>query len=196
VTLSTLVLEVALTRIFSVTMWYGLAVVLFTVLVFSGIGSLLTERFLRADRPLSQVAPLALLMVALVAFGIATPEVIHAADGATTPARIATAVGLLAPLSLLMGMPFALGMRAAAATPGAPRAFLWGINGATSVCASVFGVVLALFLGINAAFWAGTIAYSLALAAMLAIVGGARRSAGAEATAKERLEHAQTVHRG
>ena len=48
-----------------------------------------------------------------------------------------------------------IGMRAAAARPGTPTAFLWGINGATSVCASVLGVVIALFFGIAAAFWTG-----------------------------------------
>jgi hypothetical protein len=169
---------------------YGLTVVLFSVLVFSGIGSLATERFLRPDRRITLMAPLVALLFALVVFGIATPAVIEATESATTPARIATAVGLLAPLSLLMGMPFALGMSAAAATPDTPRAFLWGINGATSVCASVFGVVIALFLGINAAFWAGTLAYVLALAAMAAI------SARTEAAAQERYEHPQAVHSG
>jgi hypothetical protein len=169
---------------------YGLTVVLFSVLVFSGIGSLATERFLRPERGVTLIAPLVALLGALVVFGIATPAVIEATESATTPARIATAVGLLAPLSLLMGMPFALGMSAAVATPGTPRAFLWGINGATSVCASVFGVVIALFLGINAAFWAGTLAYVLALAGMAAI------SARTEAAAKQRHEHPQAVHSG
>jgi hypothetical protein len=68
-----------------------------------------------------------------------------------------------------MGMPFSLGMRAAAARPGTPTAFLWGINGATSVCASVLGMVLALFLGISIAFWAGLLAYAVATVSLLVI---------------------------
>jgi hypothetical protein len=148
---------------------YGLTVVLFSVLVFSGIGSLLTERFLPTAQRLSLVAPLAALFAVLVVSGLVTPEVIRAMDAATTPLRIATAVALLAPLSLVMGMPLALGMRAAAATRGTPTAFLWGINGAMSVCASVFGTVIALLLGISAAFWCGTLAYSIALGSMAVI---------------------------
>ena len=164
---------------------YALSVVLFAVLVFSGIGSLLTERFVQTHRAVSLVAPLAILIGVVTAAGIATPEVIRAADSATTPVRIATAGALLAPLSLAMGMPFAIGMRAALASPGTPTAFLWGINGATSVCASVLGVVIALFVGISAAFWAGAIAYVLALASMLAIVrqGAPAPSAGRPADA-------------
>jgi hypothetical protein len=106
----------------------------------------------------------------VIVAGFATPAVLRALDGATTPVRIATAVALLAPLAVVMGMPFALGMRAAATVPGAPTAFLWGINGAASVCASVLGVVIALFFGISTAFWAGALAYGLAFASMLTVV--------------------------
>ena len=148
---------------------YGLTVVLFTVLLFSGVGSMLTERFVRADRPASLVAPLAVLVGVVLLFGVVTPTVIRSFDGSTTPVRIATAVALLAPLGLVMGMPFAIGMRAATRRPETPTAYLWGINGATSVCASVLAVVIALFFGISSAFWTGTAAYLVALASMWVI---------------------------
>jgi hypothetical protein len=148
---------------------YALTVVLFTVLVFSGLGSMLTERLIRADRGTALIKPLVALLAVVVAFGFVTPAVIARNDGATTSTRIAIAVALLAPLALFMGMPFAIGMRAATSRPGTPTAFLWGINGATSVCASVLAVVLALFFGISTAFWAGALAYAVALASMIAI---------------------------
>ena len=87
-----------------------------------------------------------------------TPRVIEAMAFRDHAGRIAIAVRLLAPIGLLMGMPFAIGM-GAARSPGATTAFLWGINGATSVCASVFGVVIAVFFGISTSFWIGTLAY-------------------------------------
>jgi hypothetical protein len=148
---------------------YGLTVSLFSVLVFSGIGSMLTERLVRTDHPRSLLVPMAALAVAVVAAGFATPAVLGATESATTPVRIATAVALLAPLALVMGMPFAVGMRAAAGVDKAPTAFLWGINGAASVCASVLAVVTALFFGIAAAFWFGATMYGLAVASMVVI---------------------------
>ena len=157
---------------------YGLSVVLFTVLLFSGIGSMLTERFVRADRPASLVAPLVALLGVVLVFGLSTPAVVRAMDGSTTPVRIATAVALLAPLGLVMGMPFSIGMRAATRQPGTPTAFLWGINGATSVCASVLAVMISLFFGISSAFWVGTVAYVVALVSMVTI---ARRPAADDA---------------
>ncbi len=160
---------------------YALTVVLFSVLLFSGVGSMLTERFVRPERPASFVVPLLVLLGVVIVFGFATPSLIHRMDDATTPVRIAVAVGLLAPLGLVMGTPFAIGMRAAATRPGAPTAFLWGINGATSVCASVFGVVIALFLGISAAYWAGFLAYVAAAVAITMIARSSRRGAPAPA---------------
>jgi hypothetical protein len=102
------------------------------------------------------------LLLVVAASGLATPEILAATDGSTTPTRIAIAAAVLAPMAFMMGMPFAAGMEAAAGRPGMPTAFLWGINGAASVCASVFAVVIALFLGISAAFWTGFLAYGVA----------------------------------
>jgi hypothetical protein len=50
--------------------------------------------------------------------------------------------------------------------PNAPTAFLWGINGAMSVCASVLAVVIALSWGISSAFWVGCVCYAVGLAAL------------------------------
>ncbi len=145
---------------------YGLTVVLFSVLLFSGIGSVATERFATPARPGRFVAALGVLLGVIVVFGWVTPGLLLSTESTTTPLRILIAVGLLAPLSFMMGMPFALGMRMAATRPGATTSFMWGINGATSVCGSVFGLVTALFFGIAAAFWVGAFIYLVALLAM------------------------------
>lgn len=167
-----LVIEVSLLQRLSVFLGnpaYGLTVVLFSMLLFSGIGSMLTERFLRDGQRRTFVAPLAVLLGVVVAFGLLAPSVLSHAQALTTDLRIAIAVLLLAPLSLCLGMPFAMGMRMASARSAAPTAFMWGINGVTSVCGSVFGLVLALFFGIATAFWAGAVAYAVAWAAMVRI---------------------------
>jgi hypothetical protein len=157
----------------------ALTVVLFSMLLFSGVGSMVSERFVRADRGMTLVAPLVILLGFLVFFGAVTPVVIRHMAGATSLMRIATAVALLAPLGLMMGMPFAIGMRAAARRDGAPTAFFWGINGALSICGSVFGLVIALFWGISTAFRVGSLSYLLAAVSMAAIARATVRRAPA-----------------
>jgi MFS family permease len=149
---------------------YALTVVLFSLLVSSGIGSFASERLGRADLPRRARAVLAMLVATVAAVGYLTPVVIEHMDSHTTPVRIATAVVILVPIGFLMGMAFPLGMGAASDRSPAERAFLWGINGAASVCASVFAVAIAVFHGISASYWAGVVAYAIAATAMVVIL--------------------------
>jgi hypothetical protein len=73
-----------------------------------------------------------------------------------------------------MGMPFPIGMKMASLRSQAPTAFLWGINGAMSVCASVLAVLIAVSWGISAAFWVGCASYAVALVALAYAVRGQR----------------------
>lgn len=71
----------------------------------------------------------------------------------------------VAPLGFFMGMAFPMGMKQALRRGEALGPWLWGVNGATSVCASVLAVALALTAGISAAFWIGVGCYAVAWAA-------------------------------
>jgi len=145
---------------------YGLSVVLFSLLLFSGIGSFATERIARPGLRAVNLLPFAFLIPLLIAFGFVTPIVVHHFDSATTPLRILTATAILAPMGLAMGMPFPIGMKVVSTWPDAPTPLFWGINGATSVCASVLAVAIALSWGISAAFWVGCICYCAAAAGL------------------------------
>ncbi len=58
------------------------------------------------------------------------------------------------------------GMKVASLRPNAPMACSWGVNGATSVCASVLAVAVSMGWGISMAFWAGCFFYLAATLAM------------------------------
>jgi len=145
---------------------YALSVVLFSLLLASGLGSLSTERLVNPGLRLSLLWPFVLLLVVLVATGFLTPQAIDRFEDATTPVRILAAAVILAPMGLVMGMPFPIGMKVASLKPNAPTVFLWGVNGATSVCASVLAVAIALGWGISTAFWVGCVSYAMASAAL------------------------------
>ncbi len=144
---------------------YGLSVVLFSLLLASGIGSFLTAKLKWLAANTRNVWPLVLLLGLLLLFGKLTPLVTSSLAGASTPLRIAVAVGLLFPLGIFMGMAFPLGLRWVADRAHALTPWLWGINGATSVFASVLATAIALSSGIAASFWTGFVFYGLALLA-------------------------------
>jgi hypothetical protein len=69
-----------------------------------------------------------------------------------------------------MGMAFPIGMRRALADEPSIAPWLWGVNGAASVCASVLVVVIALGAGISVAFWVGGACYIVAVAALISSI--------------------------
>jgi spermidine synthase len=143
---------------------YSLTVVLFTLLLASGLGSFATQ--VAGDNLKTRgVAALLILEIVLVLFGLTVPDLVAHFQAATTATRIAIAGAALAPIGFFMGMPFPLGMRLAFGRSEGLTAWLWGVNGATSVLASVFAVVIALAVGISAAFWTGVLFYTTALTA-------------------------------
>jgi hypothetical protein len=146
---------------------YGLSVVLFAMLLASGLGSYLTRNVGNPGLKRSGATRLLLLLCVLVIFGLATPYVIHGCTAAVTPIRIILAAAILFPLGLLMGMAFPLGMKVASGKSESLTPWLWGINGATSVSASVLAVAIALGVGISASFWTGFCCYLVAFLAFL-----------------------------
>ena len=142
---------------------YALSVVLFTLLLASGLGSALTQPIDEAGLRGAGLKRLLMLLAALLLFGLFTPMAIERFQHVTTLARVLVAVGILFPLGLFMGMAFPLGMRVASASSASLTPWLWGINGATSVFASVLAVVIAMGWGISASFWTGFACYGAAL---------------------------------
>lgn len=149
---------------------YGLSVLLFSLLLSSGIGSALVPRIESLAGARSAAWRLAILLAALVVFALLTPPLIEALRGEPTPVRIGAAVGILFPLGLSLGAAFPLGMSAASLRHADLVPWFWGVNGATSVCASVVAVAISLSFGISAAFLAGTLCYAASIAAFAVAV--------------------------
>ena len=140
---------------------YSLSVVLFSLLVSSGLGSYLTQKIEIPGMTGAAIRRLLLLLCVLVIFGIFTEHFMSTFQQSATIIRILVASGILFPIGLFMGMAFPLGMKIASARTKSLTPWLWGINGATSVCASVLAVAIALNSGISSSFWTGFFCYTI-----------------------------------
>jgi uncharacterized membrane protein len=143
---------------------YSLSVILFVLLLAGGLGSYLSTRIPDARLKAGGVRVLGVLAAVLAVAGIVTMPLINSLSDAETPVRIAASAGLLAVMGVPMGTAFPLGMRLAMASRPELGPWLWGVNGATSVLASVLAVVIAMVAGISASFWTGVAGYLVALA--------------------------------
>jgi hypothetical protein len=134
---------------------FTLSVLLFTLLGMGGIGSALSRRV-----PIWQACVAVATIGAVEA--IALPRLVPALLWLPLWGRIALALLLIAPLGLVMGMPFPGGLRqtGSGSLPAPP--FYWGINGVMSVIGSITTVFVALMAGFQAAMLMGCACYVLA----------------------------------
>jgi SAM-dependent methyltransferase len=150
---------------------YGLAVVLFTILLFGGIGS--TTVGAQTPRPGAVIARLVALLTTLMVAGLLTPLLTTWARSEATDMRILLSVLLLAPPAFCMGMMFPLGLgiwrRHAELLP-----FFWSANGITSMFASVLGMALSIEFGITRTYALGVGFYAVC-ALMIAVSRQANR---------------------
>ncbi len=136
----------------------ALAIVLFAVLLFSGLGSLTV---LRWPLPLG----LGILIILIVLYPLLLEGVTSASLGQAAWTRILLAILTIAPLGYLMGLPFAGGLQLVEQHEPSLVPWAWAINGSFSVVSSVLAVMIALSWGFSIVFWLGAVAYAGALLA-------------------------------
>jgi predicted membrane-bound spermidine synthase len=141
---------------------YALTVVLFSLLIFSAIGSYLSGRLFQQPHIPSVVKLLGLVAVVIIVYTVALPPMFYDLVQLPHPLRIIIAVVMMAPLAALMGMPMPLAIRLVSRTAPELIPWAWGVNGATSVMGSVAALVVAISSGFYQALLVGGALYLLA----------------------------------
>ena len=165
-----MLIEVALLQRFVLLLGhpvYSLTVTLFSILLGTGIGSLISRRI--SDAALRRTIELVLLgIVGVAILGIvALPPIIRSAISASHAARIALTVLLITPAGVLMGMPLPAGIRLmTTANDSALVPWAWGMNGALSVIGATLAVFIAMNWGFSVTLMTGAAIY-LAAAVLL-----------------------------
>jgi hypothetical protein len=145
----------------------ALAVLLSGIILFTGIGSMLSGRIDIGRRHWALAYPW-LTACGVLVTALAMEPVMAQLVAAPSATRIGASILLLVPPALGMGLCFPLGLRLAermetARTGQAPRLgpWLWGINGAFSVCASGLALGCSMIFGIRTTLLLGMLCYVL-----------------------------------
>lgn len=157
---------------------YSLTVTLFSLLVATGLGSLVSESF-TLSRRLLLIRLLAVLVGLVIFFWFGLTPLVEVAIAWALPLRIALAIAVLAPLGLCLGMFMPLGLSVVAATTSHSEeyvAWAWAINGFSSVVASVLTTILSMTFGFSAVMGIALGVYGLAALALSSIPSEARAS--------------------
>ena len=140
---------------------YALTVVVFLLLLSSGIGSVVSRNWqIERSRlwiPLLVAAAAITILVGLL------PYLLNALVGLPFAAKLVVSAALLVPLGFIMGMPFPGGLATLSYSRGSVE-WAWAMNAGASVLGSVLAIVIAIQFGLNATLACGAIAYFFALA--------------------------------
>ena len=141
---------------------YALSVVLFALLLWTGIGALLAGRVRDQRRALTAALAAACVVIAASAFWL-RPLLAALIDLSFT-ARVVLTVALLAPAGIGLGMAMPLGLGRLAVLYPRGVAWAWGINGIASVVASAGAITVSIIWGFPAATLLAVACYLGALA--------------------------------
>ncbi len=127
---------------------YAMSVCLFSLILSTGLGSLVSGRF-PLDSAGRFVAWGMMVGVYLLIAQWGLTSVFEATTAQALPARILISLGVVMPVGFLMGFAFPAGMSLIQKIDAEPTPWFWAINGAVGVLASVIAVMVSMAYGIN-----------------------------------------------
>ena len=142
---------------------YALSIGLFSIILSTGLGSLLSER-LAPVRQGHFILWLGLLAAYLLLLPQWLPDLLHSSlAAATLPWRALASVAVIFPAGLLMGFGFPTGMRLVTRLDARLTPWLWGVNGASGVLAAGIAVACSIGFSIDVTIRVGGVCYALLL---------------------------------
>lgn len=160
---------------------YSLTVTLMAVLVFSGVGSMISERYVAHARTVS-IALAAVLVVLAIFFGVLADPLLRGGVGAPLAWRIGATIFMVAPVGLALGAFLPLGLAIFPRTSQHREQYIawcWAINGFFSVMGSILAALLSMAYGFRALMFISLAVYLVAVVCLLTVASA--RSASARA---------------
>jgi hypothetical protein len=144
---------------------YSLAIVLFSVVLATGVGSLFSHRAV----PLSVGSLVGWPLVLAVYLGLLPlwwGKLLDETETGSLIERASVCLAMTVPAGVLMGFMFPTGMRLCTRIDSRITPWVWAVNGAAGVLATAAVVLVSINTSLNDSLWVGAVAYAL-----LAVVG-------------------------
>ena len=139
---------------------YAFSVVLASLLVFSSIGSLASNKLTHISK--IKVILLAIVIAGLI-YSLALKNFFYLFMGKSLVCRYMLSLGVLFPIGMLMGFPFPAGLKLVRKIEPSILPWVWGINGCASVIACIAAEIVSLSKGYNWVIISASFFYLIAL---------------------------------
>ncbi len=148
---------------------YALAIILFSMILFTGFGSLLSDRLAdhNLQRALSVLPAVASGLLLIASSSLQT--LIDSTISLGLLGRCVTVTLFVGVIALPLGAFFPIGLRSVRRISDEATPWLWGINGAAGVLAAVTAVAVSMWWGISTSLILAAAAYALLYLPLLVI---------------------------
>lgn len=127
---------------------YTFSVILFLMILSAGLGSFASDR-VDVDRSRRLVLLPIGVFVAVVIEALVLQPIVESTVGWGLPGRTLVVAVFVAPLAFALGFCFPIGLRLVGGRAPELTAWMWGVNGACGVMASIVAVMVSMWLGIQ-----------------------------------------------
>ena len=145
---------------------YALTITLMSLLVFTGLGALASQRVKRGTHVIPRLLAVLVALTLFYIFGLG--PMTDALQGSPLAARIIIAFIVIAPLGLCLGMFMPIGLGEIARLGEFPQQYVawgWAVNGFASVAGSALATILAMTFGFHWVLFFGLVCYAIAVGA-------------------------------
>jgi spermidine synthase len=158
-----MLVQVAFMQRFSVYLGHpthAVVVILFSMILASGVGSFLSDRIdVESRNKLTLAFPLAICLLLFIERA-ALQTVIESTLHLGLVTRSALVVLMVVPVSVLLGLCFPIGMRLVQRLSNDAAPWMWGVNGASGVLGAVLAVGISMWAGIGASLVCAALLYA------------------------------------
>ncbi len=155
---------------------YGLSVVLFSLIISAGLGSLVSEK-LPLNTITKQIVWAGITCAYAVTLAFILKDIFYQYAEVDIFTRVIISVSMLLPAGFLMGFGFPTGLALTEKFDTRATAWFWGINGATGVLGSSVALALNIVFGIDNTLIVGGACYALLTISFLALAAAAKKRA-------------------
>ena len=163
--LSFMILEMGLIQKFILFLHnpiYSASIVIGSFLTISGIGSMISKKFFNKQAKY-QIIPFIIITILAILYACFLDSLFYKLMGVNIYTKLLLSIIIIAPLALLLGIPFPLGMQKISPTGEVNTGIAWGCSGFFSVMGAILTPILAMLLGSQIVIIIGGLGYLLAM---------------------------------
>lgn len=152
---------------------YALGILLFTLILSTGLGSMVSERIPLTKRPWMYLYPV-VTACCLIGLSFLLNFLLATLITNSTIIKIIISIIVIFPMGVLMGLFFPTGMRLVNYVSSSDTAWYWALNGIFGVLCSAIAVLISIYVGISVNFYIAAACY---IGVLIAQAGLIRKSA-------------------